>query len=167
MDPQNSGPYCILSRDLKVLSQSSFISLLQFSVATCSSLLRQYLFFSMFILSRQNFLYCYISLFGSLTLYPTRSVVISILWHDILMCVYWNNYVATCNATLFLCSFFKIVSWLNFYITTAFLLVLIATMSLILSAFLSRPGKSIAIESCLHLTCFLFAASFLWCDIVY
>ena len=40
------------------------------------------------------------SFFGSLTLYPTRSVVLSILCRDILMCVYWNNYVATLTIVL-------------------------------------------------------------------
>ena len=44
MDPQNSGPDCILGRDLKVLLQQSFNSLSQVSVAACSSLSRQYLF---------------------------------------------------------------------------------------------------------------------------
>ena len=87
MDPQNSNPDCILGRDLKVLSRQSFNSLLQFSVA-CS------------ILSQQSFLYRDKSFFGSLTLCPTRSVVLSIICHDILMCVYWNNYVVTLTIVL-------------------------------------------------------------------
>ena len=40
MDPQNSGPYCILCRDLKVLLRQRFNSLLQVFVAACSSLSR-------------------------------------------------------------------------------------------------------------------------------
>ena len=71
--------------------------------------------------------------------------MLSILCHDILMCVYWNNYVAT----LFLCIFFKFVSRPNFYVATAFLLVFIATKFLVLLAFLSRPVMT---ESYLHLT---------------
>ena len=54
--------------------------------------------------------------------------------------------------TLFLHSFFKLSSDLVFYVAISFLLVLVATMSLVLSAFLSRPGKSVAIESFLHST---------------
>ena len=57
-------------------------------------------FFSMFTLSWQSFLCCDRSFFGSLTLYPARSVVLSILCRDILMCVYWNNYVATLTIVL-------------------------------------------------------------------
>ena len=44
MDPQNSGPDCILGHDLKVLSRQSVNSLLLFSVVACSILSRQYLF---------------------------------------------------------------------------------------------------------------------------
>ena len=40
------------------------------------------------------------SFFGSLTLCSARSPVLSILCHDILMCVYWNNYVATLTIVL-------------------------------------------------------------------
>ena len=43
MDPQNFGPDYIHGRDLKVLSQQSFNSLLQFFVAACNSLSRPYL----------------------------------------------------------------------------------------------------------------------------
>ena len=39
-----------------------------------------------------------------------------------------------------------------FFGMTVFLLVFVATMFLELSAFLSRPGKSIMTESCLELT---------------
>ena len=49
----------------------------------------------MVILSRQGFLCRDRSFFGSFTLCPTTYVILSILCHDILMCVYWNNYVAT------------------------------------------------------------------------
>ena len=52
-------------------------------------------FFIIFILSRQSFLCCDIYFFGSLTICPVRSVILSILCCDNLMCVYWNNYVAT------------------------------------------------------------------------
>ena len=38
MNPKNSGPDCILGRDLKVLLRQSLNSLLQVSVTTCSSL---------------------------------------------------------------------------------------------------------------------------------
>ena len=60
--------------------------------------------------------------------------------------------IDNCVATLFLCSFFKIVPRPSFYVATTFLLVLVAIMFLVLSAFLLRLGKSVAIESCLHLT---------------
>ena len=87
------------------------------------------LFFSIFILSRQSFLCHDRSFLGSLTNCLARSVVLSILCRDNLMCDYWNSYVATLT----------IVSRPSFYVATAFLLVLVATMFLILSAFLSRP----------------------------
>ena len=38
MDPQNSGPDCILCHNLKVLLRQSFNSLSQVSVVACSSL---------------------------------------------------------------------------------------------------------------------------------
>ena len=58
-------------------------------------------FFSIFILSRQSFLLCLDrSFFGSLTICPARSVVLSILCRDNLMCVYWNSYVATLTIVL-------------------------------------------------------------------
>ena len=101
MDPQNSGPYYILCRDLKVLLRQSFNYLLQVSVAACSSLSRQsflghdsILFFSIFILSRQSFLCRDKSFFSSLTIYLARYVVLSVLCCDNLMCDYWNSYVA-------------------------------------------------------------------------
>ena len=100
MDPQNSCPDCILGRDLKVLSRQSFNSLLQFSFAAWNSLSRQYLFFQHFILSRQGFLCCDRSFFGSLTFFPARSVVLSILCRNALIYGYWNIYVATLTIVL-------------------------------------------------------------------
>ena len=41
-----------------------------------------------------------------------------------------------------------------------FVLVLVATLFLVLSEFLSRPRKFVAIEFCRHLTRFLVSASF-------
>ena len=94
MDPQNSDPDYILGINLKVLSRQSFNSLLQFSVATCSILSRQYLFL-------QHVYSVAIDLsLTLLTLCPARSVVLSILCCDILMCVYWNNYVAALKIVL-------------------------------------------------------------------
>ena len=40
MDPQNSGPDCILYCDLKVLLRQSFNSLSQVSIVACNSLSR-------------------------------------------------------------------------------------------------------------------------------
>ena len=100
MNSQNSGSDCILDRDLKVLSRQSFNSLLQFSVVACNSLSRQYLFLQHFILSRQSFLCRDRSFFGSLTLCPTRFVVLSFLCVDTLMCGYWNIYITTLTIVL-------------------------------------------------------------------
>ena len=44
MNPQNSGPDCILGRDLKFLLRQNFNSLLQVSGAACSGLSLHYLF---------------------------------------------------------------------------------------------------------------------------
>ena len=82
MDPQNSGRDCILCRDLKVFSSQSFNSLLQYAAFCCDTLL----FLQHFIRSQQSFLCRDRSLFGCLTLYPARSVVLSILCRDTLMC---------------------------------------------------------------------------------
>ena len=49
--------------------------------------------------------------------------------------------IDNCVATLFLCNFFKFVSQLNLYVATTFLLVLVGTMFIVLSAFLSRLGN--------------------------
>ena len=56
MDPQNSDPYCILCRDLKVLLRQIFNSLSQVSVATGSSLSRPAPYAHSWIQSRQSFL---------------------------------------------------------------------------------------------------------------
>ena len=114
MDPQNSGLDCILYRDLKVLLRQSYNSLSQVSIVACSSLSRpapcasfldsvvtkfpwsqQNSFLQHihsiaieFPLSQQIFLW----LFNNLS---ARSVVLSILCRDNLMCDYWNSYVAT------------------------------------------------------------------------
>ena len=143
MDPINSGPYCILCRDLKVLLRQSFKYLSPVSVTACSSLLRpapsapswiqsrqsflgrdNIIFFSIFILSRQSFLYRNRSFFGSLIIYLARPSVQSVLCRDNLMCGSWNSYVATSTIVsrqCFLCSFFKLVSQPSFYVATAFL----------------------------------------------
>ena len=60
-------------------------------------------FFIIFILSRQSFLCRDKSFFGSLTICPARSVVLSILCRDNLMYVYWNSYVATLTIVLLHC----------------------------------------------------------------
>ena len=44
---------------------------------------------------RQSFLYRDRSFFGSLTICLARSVFLSVLCRDNLMCGYWNSYVAT------------------------------------------------------------------------
>ena len=100
MDPKNVGLDCIVGRDLKVLSRHSFNSLLQFSVATWNSMSQQYLFLQHFILSRQGFLYRDRSFFGSLTLCPARSIVLSILCRETLIYGYWNIYVTTLTIVL-------------------------------------------------------------------
>ena len=51
-----------------------------------------------------------------------------------------------------LCRDIVSVPLLQIYVTTAFVLVLVITMFLVLSAFQSRPEKSVATESCCHLT---------------
>ena len=79
----------------------------------------------------------------------------SILCRNTLMCGYWNIYVVTLTIVLrqcFCAASSICVATQFFYVAKIFLLVLIATVFLVLSAFLSRPGKSVVIESCLHLT---------------
>ena len=118
-------------------------------------------FFSIFILSRQSFLCRDRSFVSSLILCLARSFILSILCRDNLICVYWNSYVATltivlrhclCAASSNLCHNQVFMLRPSFYVATPFLLVLVATMFLVLLAFLLRPGKSVATESCLHLT---------------
>ena len=144
MDPQNFGSDCILCRDLKVLLRQSFKSLSQVSVAACSSLSRpapcasswiqsrqsflgrdNILFFIIFILSRQSFLCRDRSFFGSLTICLARSIVLSVLCRDNLMCGYWNSYVATttivsrqcfCAASSNWCSDLVFMSRQHFYL---------------------------------------------------
>ena len=155
MDPQNSDPDCILGRDLKVLSRHSVNSLLLFSVASCSILSRQYLFLqhvysvtTKFPLSQQIFLW----LFNTLSCKVCRSVYSMSRYSHVCLLEQLCCDIDNCVATLFLCSFSKIGSRPSFYVATPFLLVLVATMFLVLSASLSRPGKYVVIESCLHLT---------------
>ena len=128
----------------------------------CSSLLQHVVlcrdnicFFSMFTLSRKSFLRRDRSFFGSFNTlsYKVCCFVLSMLRHSHVcllekLCCDIDN----CVATLFMWSFFKILSQPSFYVVTAFLLVLVATMFLVLSAFLSQTGKFVTTESCLHLT---------------
>ena len=127
MNPQNSGPYCILGRDLKLLSRQSFNSLLQFSIAACSILLRHafvssafYSIATKFPLSRHIFLW----LFNTLSCKVCRSVHSmsrhSHVWLLEHLCCDTDN----CVATLFLFNFFNLCRDPVFYVTTAFLLVL-------------------------------------------
>ena len=124
----------------------------------------------MFTLSQQSFLYRDKSFLGSFNTLSCKvyRFVHSMSRHSHVCLLEQLCYdIDNCVATLFLCSFFKIVSRPSFYVMTTFMMVLVATIFLVLSAFLSRPGKSVVIESCLHKTWFLVAASFLCCDIVY
>ena len=80
------------------------------------------------VIVSSTYLFCHdISFFGSLTIYLARSVVLSVLCLDNLMCVYYCD-IDNCVTTLFLCSFFKFVSRPSFYVATTFLLFLITTM---------------------------------------
>ena len=138
-----------------MLSGQSFNSLLQVFVTTCSSLSRQYLFLqhmyyvaTKFPLSRQIFLW----LSNTLSYEVCRSIHSVSRQSYVCLLEQLCCDIDNCVATLFLCSFFKFVSRPSFYVAIVFLLVLVATMFLVLSAFLLRPGKSVATESCLHLT---------------
>ena len=130
MDPQNSGPNCILYRDLKVLLRQSFKSLSQVYIVACSSLSRpttcalswiqsqqsflgrdSILFFSIFILSRQRKLCHERSFFCYLTICLARSVVLFILCSDNLMCGYWNSYVATSKIVSRQCFYAASSNW--------------------------------------------------------
>ena len=71
------------------------------------------------------------------------------------MCGALNSYVATSTIFVvieFLFSFFKLVSRPVFVSRQHFCLVIVATLFLVLSEFLSRPRKSVATEFCRHLT---------------
>ena len=107
MDPQNSGPDCILYRDLEVFNLHRK-SLLQHAVV-CRDLFPMLLlgfrrdsilFFSIFIMSRLSFLCHDRSFFGSLTICLAKSAVLTVLCCDNLMCGSMNSYVAT--STIFL-----------------------------------------------------------------
>ena len=132
MDPQNSGPDCILYRDLKVLSRQSFQSSSQVPVAACSHLSRpvpyapswissrqsflgrdNIRFFSIFIMSRQSFLCRDRSFFGSLKICLAKPIILTVICRNNLMCGSLNSYVTTSTIFVvikFLCSFFKLVS---------------------------------------------------------
>ena len=116
-----------------------------------------------FPLSRHIFFW----LFNTLSCKVCRSIhsmsLHSYVWLLEHLCCDTNN----CVATLFLHSFFKLCSDPIFMSRHHFCWYFVATMFLVLSTFLSRPGKSVAIESCLHLTRFLVVASFLCCNIIY
>ena len=111
MDPQNFGPDCILGRNLKVLSQQSVNSLLQFFVAACSSLSQQYLFLqhvysvaTKFPLSRQIFLWPFNTLFCKVCRSVHSMSRYSHVWLLEHLCCNIDN----CVVTLFMCSFFKL-----------------------------------------------------------
>ena len=143
MNPQNSDSDCILTRDLKVLLVQSFNSLLQVSVTACSSLSRQYLFLQHIYsvvtkkdMSRQIFLW----LFNTLSCKVCRSIHSMSRKSYLCLLEQLCCDIDNCVATLFLCSFFKFVLRPSFYVTTSFLFVFVATMFLVLSAFLSRQS---------------------------
>ena len=111
MDPQNSGLDCIFGRDLKVLSRQSFNSLLQFSIAACNILSRQYLFLqhvysvaTEFPLSRQVFLWLFNTLSCKVCRFVHSMSRHSHVWLLEHLCCDIDN----CVATLFLHSFFKL-----------------------------------------------------------
>ena len=147
MNPQNSSSYCILGRDLKVLSRQSFNSLLQFSIADCN-ILSQYAFISSaissvatkFPLSPQIFLW----LLNTLSCKVCRSVHSmprhSHVWLLEHLCCDTDN----CVATLFMHRLFKLCRNPIFYVGTAFMLVLCCSC---VSYIVRIP---IATESCRH-----------------
>ena len=65
------------------------------SVTTKFPWSRQYLFLHHIYSVETKFPLCDKSFFGSLTICHARSIFLSILCRDNLMCVYWNSYVAT------------------------------------------------------------------------
>ena len=113
MNPQNSGPDCILGRDLKVLLRKSFNSLLQVSIVACDSLSQQYLFLhniysvvTKFSLSRQIFLWP----FNTLSCKACRSIHSISRQSYVCLLEQLCCDIVNCVATLFLRSFFKFVS---------------------------------------------------------
>ena len=89
--------HAVICRDMLLVHPSLIKS--QQSFLGCDSIF----FFSIFILSRPRFLCGDRSFFGSLTNFPVRSIVLSILCRNDLMCVYWNSYVATLTIMLRYC----------------------------------------------------------------
>ena len=125
------------------------------SVATKFPWSQQYSFLQHIHFVATEFLCRDISFFGSLTICLARSVVLSVLCRDNLMCGYWNSYVATSTIVSRQCFYAASSNWCRdqvFMSRQHVCLVLVVTMFLVLSAFLLRLGKSVATESCRHLT---------------
>ena len=81
------------------------------------------LFFSIFIMLRQSFLCCDRSFFDSLTICLAKSVVLTFLCRDNLMCGSLNSYVAIdnfCRDIVFV-QLLQIGVATSFYVATAFL----------------------------------------------
>ena len=128
------------------------------------------MFLQHFILSRKSFLCRDKSFFGSLTLCTTRSVVLSILCHDTLMCGCWNIYVAILTIVLrhFFCTASSnCVTTHFFYVMTAFLLVLCCNNVSCIVSILVGTKKVCCDRVLSSLILILIAATFLCCDIVY
>ena len=113
MDPQNSGLDCILCRDLKVWLRQSFNSLLQVSIAACSSLSQPAPCASFlnsvaieFSLSRQIFLW----LFNQFSFKVCRFIHSMSRQSHVCLLERLCCDIDNCVVTLFLCSFFKFVS---------------------------------------------------------
>ena len=91
-------------------------------------------------MSQQSFLCRDRSFFGSLTTCLARSVVLSVLCRDNLMCGYWNSYVATLTIVSRQCFCAASSNWcheLVFMSQQHLCLVLVKTMFLVLLEFLS------------------------------
>ena len=116
------------------MSQHAFISSAFHSIAT------------KFPLSRHIFLW----LFNT---FPARFVVLSILCRNTLVCGCWNIYVATLKIMFrhcFCTASSNCVTTQLFMSQHHFCWFFVATMFIVLSAFLSRTGKFVATESCPH-----------------
>ena len=74
------------------------------------------LFFNIFILSQQSFVCRDRSFFGSLKICLSRSVILSILCCDNLMCGYWNSYVATSTIVSRQCFCLASSNWCRYII---------------------------------------------------